>query len=218
MKQLVWSPSSVNFGSRKKGESVTAESTLSITEGSVLLTPGKISPVPWAGYPVQLKNTEGSLHIHPAFSFAAAKYYLTSAGALTTNRDIAELYLGNAGAGAGLTFLPVPITLVILTPPGEFDPADPVTVNYTSGAILLVKVFFKINDSEWFFYDTFNATGTFDIDLSGWSFDHGDVLTVKVQDDESESFYDTVAVVVASPSDALLTMDATCVASSPTSI
>ena len=192
MKQLVWSPSSINFGSKKKGESVTAESTLSITEGSALLTPGKISPLPGADYPVQIKNTEGNLHIHPAFSFAAARYYLTSAGALTTDRDTAEIYLGNAGAGAGLPFLPVPITLVITTPPGEIDPADPLTINYTSSAVLWVSVFLSINGSEWFFYDTFNATGTLDIDLSGWSLEHGDIITVKVQDSESSSFYDTV--------------------------
>ena len=193
MKQLVWSPSSINFGSKKKGESVTAESTLSITEGSALLTPGKISPLPGADYPVQIKNTEGNLHIHPAFSFAAARYYLTSAGALTTDRDTAEIYLGNAGAGAGLPFLPVPITLVITTPPGEIDPADPLTINYTSSAVLWVSVFLSINGSEWFFYDTFNATGTLDIDLSGWSLEHGDIITVKVQDSESSSFYDTAA-------------------------
>ena len=191
MKQLVWSPSSINFGNKKKGESVTAESTLSITEGSALLTPGKISPLPGADYPVQIKNTEGNLHIHPAFSFAAARYYLTSAGTLTTDRDIAEIYLGNA-AGEGLPFLPIPITLVITTPPGEIDPADPLTINYTSSAVLWVKVFFKVNDSPWFFYDTFNATGTFDMDISELGFSHGDILTIKVQDDESTSFYDTV--------------------------
>jgi len=192
MKQLVWTPSSINFGSKKKGDIATAESTLSITEGSALLTPGKISPLPGADYPVQLKNTEGSLHIHPAFNFAAERYYLTSAGAITTDRDTAEVYLGNAGAGSGLPFLPVPITLAITTAPGTFDPSAVLTINYTSSAILWVKVFFKINDSEWFIYNIYNATGTFDMDFSGLLFNHGDILTIKVQDDQSTSFYDTV--------------------------
>lgn len=196
MKQLTWTPSSIAFGNKKKGETVTGESTLSIPTGAALLTPGKIFPLPNSGYPVQIKNTTGNLHIHPAFIFEAGRQYLTSAGVITTNRDIAELYLGIATEGVGMPFLPVPITLAITTPAGNVDPLVPFTITYTSSAILWIKVEYRINGGDWDTYNTFNATGSFEMDLSDVSFTHGDTLTIRVTDDMSASFSDSVDLTV----------------------